>query len=54
MRPVLDATIHINAAAPIGHIDPHVYGQMFENAGNCVYARSDSEIVCVVLPAVEQ
>ena len=33
----LDAIIHINAAAPIGRIDPHVYGQMFENAGSCVY-----------------
>jgi alpha-N-arabinofuranosidase len=33
----MDATIHINAAEPIGRIDPLVYGQMFENAGNCVY-----------------
>jgi len=33
----MDATFHVNAAEPIGRIDPHVYGQLFENAGNCVY-----------------
>ena len=33
----MDATIHINADQTIGRIDPLIYGQMFENAGNCVY-----------------
>ena len=33
----MDATFHVNAAEPIGRIDPHVYGQLFANAGNCVY-----------------
>ena len=33
----MQATININAARSIGRIDPLIYGQMFENAGNCVY-----------------
>jgi len=33
----MDATLHVDAAETIGRIDPLVYGQMFENAGNCVY-----------------
>ena len=29
--------ISLFVTEPIGRIDPHVYGQLFENAGNCVY-----------------
>ena len=34
---MLTAAIRVNAANRLGRINPHIYGQMFENAGNCVY-----------------
>jgi alpha-N-arabinofuranosidase len=33
----MQAIIQVDTNAHRGRINPHIYGQMFENAGNCVY-----------------